>query len=298
MYYIGIDAGAAYARLVAVDENMKVVGRHAGAFKNRDNLSKLLLEFNRMTNTVLNDCKAMCLGGNAMDDEAKRNEMKNQIDDMNLKFPVKLVAEPQLMISAQTRGGPGVVVYSGMSAWGAAAGEDGALYFAGGYGNLVPDAASGYYIGMQAISAALSSNDLRTEKTSLLKSVTDHFKLNDITELKKIIYSKDFNENTVAELALAVKYASSGGDNTALEIESQAAIALSQIANALIKKSGLSQATVCMAGSVLLTNDNIQKLFGQLVLSKNKYASIVPLREKLEMGALYLAMEMDNDKKG
>jgi N-acetylglucosamine kinase-like BadF-type ATPase len=296
MYYIGIDAGSSYARLVAVDENMKVVGRHAGAFKNRDSLSKLLLEFNRMTNTVLNDCKALCLGGSSMDDEAKRNEMKNQIDDMNLKFPVKLTTEPQLMISAQTRGGPGVVVYCGMSAWGAASDESGAFYTCGGYGNLVPDAASGYYIGMQAIAAALASNDLRTEKTSLVKSVTDHFKINDISEIKKIIYGKDFNENTVAELALAVKYASSAGDNAALEIESQAAISLSQIANALIKKSGLNQPTVCMAGSVLLTNDNIQKLFSQLVTSKNKYASIVPLREKLEMGALYLAMGMVKDK--
>lgn len=301
MYYIGIDGSGAYARLVAVDENMKVIGKHARALESeeyssydikRENMRKLLSEFNRMTNTVLNGCSGLCFGSGTMNVPEKRAEMEKIFESLNVPFPVKLVVDARLMISAQTRGGAGVVVYSGVSCWGMAVDGSENIYNCGGYGHLIDDSGSGYSIGMQAIKSALLSEDLRIEKTSLTENITRHFKVKSMGEVKDIVNGGAFNPNMIAELAIIVKYASANGDNTALEIQSQAAISLAQIANALIKKSGLDSPTVCMAGSVLLTDDNIQKLAEQLILSKNKNAHISPLKEKLEMGALYLATKL------
>lgn len=301
MYYLGIDGSGAYARLIAVDESMKVIGKHTGMLfasgkierdSVRDNLRKLLSEFNRMTNTVPNDCKGLCLGSGHMDSPDKRGMVEKIFEEFNLTFPLKLVNDARLMISAHTRGSAGVVVYSGAEAWGAAVNEEEKMYNCGGYGQLLDDGGSGYSIGIQAIKHALLAEDNRTEKTSLTEKITGHFKVKTINEVKDIVNSDKFTVNMAAELAILVKYESKNGDNTALEIESQAAISLAQIANALIKKAGLKSPLICMAGSVLLTNENIQKLFATLVMSKNKDATVAPLKEKLEMGALYLATKL------
>jgi len=304
MYYIGIDGSGVYARLVAVDENMKVIGKHTGHLADaaankktdavkRDGLRKLISELNRMTNTVLNDCKALCYGSSAMDDPQKRREIENIFDELNFTFPYRLANEAELIISAHTRGGCGVVIYSGQISWGAAVDTNGKTHTCGGYGHIIDDGASAYSMGISAIKAAFLAADNRIGATTLTAKVLEHFKAKSISDVKKAVSKEPVDINNISELGLLVKYASAEGDNAALEIESQAAASLAQMANALIKTTGLAGPEICMAGGAFLTNENIRKIFTNAVTAKNKGAIAAPLKEKLEMGALHLAMAID-----
>lgn len=301
MYYIGIDGGGSYSRMVAIDSEMKVLGKHAGSAIDFDkygydgvksNMIKLLREFNRLTNTRINDCGAICIGSAELSLPKYVSWIEKAFLEAEIECPVKVVNDRAALIAAETKGKPGIGIIAGISTIGCAIDEEGNYCQTGNYGYILGDGGSSYKIGLEAIRSALLCSDRLIKKTILLEKVKEHFEIEDIRDVIGLMNADSASVGRIAELSLAVKFAAQMGDRAAIEIEYVSAKELYSIVKALIERVKLIDLQVVLSGSALLSNENIQSSFMQLLHKDYPKARAVTLREKPEMGAAFLAAEM------
>jgi len=97
---------------------------------------------------------------------------------------------------------------------------------AGGWGYLLGDEGSGYYLGSQALQAALRAADGRDQPTILLDLILRHWNLKTHTEIIDQVYKTEGTAH-IAQLASCVFQAVRQGDIVAQKIMQQAAAELS-----------------------------------------------------------------------
>jgi|GEM_PF-355936 len=301
MYYLGIDGSTTYSRIVGVDEDMKPIGKNMGGSTRIDglgadvvkaNISKLLKEYNKFTNTKLGDCKAICIGSSSVRTHEDAALMESLFRDAGVTCPVKAVSDIEIMLATHTKGEPGMVVSCGVRAVGYAMNEHGETTMVGGWGHLVDDGCSAYSIGMKAIKYALMAYDGRIPPTVLLDKVTTYFSIKHITDIQGFLYTDRFNVAKVAGLAIDVKYASEEDDEAAKVIESSAAHDVYLMAKGLVKNSGQNTGSLLLAGNVLLLNDSLRNRFKDAFKKDHPEIEIILASERPEMGAVYLAMKI------
>lgn len=302
MYHIGIDASGSYSRMAAVDDNMRIVGKHAGGSLDigtsrndvvRDNLKRILREFNKMTNTLLNDCGGICIGlsQKSFTKENITETINNIFMETGVNCPVRVASDLHLILSSYTKGEQGVVVCADRMARGFAVDAMGNEYTCGGYGHIVDNEGGAYYIGMQAVRAALMAKDGRRPATLLTEKVIEGFGAENIEEVIRKINSDDFDKDIFVRLVPAVSYAALNADEAAKGIEKQAAANLFVIADTLIRKTGNSTPAVVIWGSVFATNEGLQTAFKSMLQDKYSGAQATLPKERPEMGAVFLAQK-------
>ena len=301
MYYLGIDGSTTYSRIVGVDENMKPIGKNMGGSTRIDglgadavkaNISKLLKEYNKFTNTKLSDCKAICIGSSSVRTHEDAALMEALFRDAGAACPVRAVSDIEITLATHTKGGPGMVVSCGVRSVGYAINDNGETTMVGGWGHLVDDGCSAYSIGSKAIRYALMAYDGRIPPTSLQEKVTNYFSIKHITDVKDFLYTDRFNVAKIAGLAIDVKYASDEGDEAAKIIEASAAHDVYLMAKGLVENSGQHEGSLLLAGNVLLLNDSIRERFKAAFKKVHPDIGIVLTSERPEMGAVYLAMKI------
>lgn len=298
MYYLGIDGGGTYSRLLGISDDGENLGGFTGGSTNlssnsydsvKDTIDALIINFLDKTGLKLNECAAFCIGSAGIDLPVDVSKMESLLREIGIKCPVVVVNDAELILAAGTGGGPGIAVISGTGSVGYAKDMDGNLLRCGGWGNMIDDGGSGYYIGIQAVRAALMSYDGRSPETMLTREIKEHFKIKSIDEVLKFIYTEDFNKKRIAEIALIVSKCADLNDIAAKDIEMRASYELFNLVDALAKRSGMHETKIVLSGSVLLLNSRIQEKFTALVKEKYGGMNITPITEKPEMGAIYLA---------
>jgi len=297
-FYIGIDGGGTRSRLVAVDENMKAVGRAEGGSTNLAaetyekifaNIKMLVEGFCADNDLSLQNCLGICLGSAGSHAGYNTKLLEQIFRDIGYSGSLQIYNDGEMLLLAETKGEPGAILISGTGSIGYAVDKAGTLFRIGGWGHLIDDGGSGYRIGMDAIKAAMMDFDGRGEKTLLSNMITDFFGVSTIGKLSGYIYGKDFTKAKVAEAAILVMDAANCGDNVAISIENQAAQDLITLARAMIKRAGLDAHKMVLSGSVILRNEYIRRIFEDEIRKTFPKMQIVEVTESPEMGAAYLA---------
>jgi N-acetylglucosamine kinase-like BadF-type ATPase len=121
-------------------------------------------------------------------------------------------------LAGASGGEPGVVLIAGGGAIGYGVTAQGEEAIAGGYGFLLGDEGSAFNIGLRAIAAASRGADRRTESTALQEVVTEHFEVERVRQLPRIIYAAGFSRERISLLAPKVVRTAEEGDTAALAI--------------------------------------------------------------------------------
>ncbi|MBT2218144.1 hypothetical protein KK120_20275 [Virgibacillus dakarensis] len=114
-----------------------------------------------------------------------------------------------------TYGRPGIVQISGTGSISYGVNRHKKQDRVGGWGYLLGDEGSGYYIGQQGIIAALKAYDGRGEKTILLEMVYDYFKVKNGEELVSKVYSAEIPKNEISAVSKLVFQAYNNKDSVA-----------------------------------------------------------------------------------
>lgn len=141
--------------------------------------------------------------------------------------------------AAATAGHPGVVVISGGGAVAYGRSASGKSLRVGGWGHLLGDEGSGYWIGLESIKASLKARAGVEPETELWGHVSSTFETEDDRKILADVYSGSFSEEEIAGLVPTVVSLAREGDRTCDRILDEAAGHLARLAAATLDALGL-----------------------------------------------------------
>lgn len=253
MTYLCVDGGQTKTAVVLLNEDGREVGTwRAGALTTpwkpgaMDDLRAVVRgiaeELVRRLGTPANDPpEAACfsltgyLEGDQTIPSLIREELKKVVPDIGR---VHTVPDYVGNWAAATGGKPGVIVISGGGSVAYGRTVSGEALRIGGWGHLLGDEGSGFWIGLEAIKAALKSRAGVAQGTALEGCVMREFGTEDDRQVVREFYSASFSEAQVAGLVPLVSSLSQEGDETAARILDEAARHLADIARAVLNCLG------------------------------------------------------------
>ena len=268
-FVIGVDGGGTKTVAVVADERGKIVARKDGGPTNyhaagekcaRDNLKRLLaplLRRYRVRNIVFGFA-----GLDSQKDHAVYQRIVKAVLRQNVSFSlyndaeIALEAMPRLDFRVLVIAGTGSAIWGQRGDKKVKAGRRHAeagygLAKAGGLDFLLSDEGSAYYLGLEALRAAVRSFDGRGQKTILEGLVLKRAKAKDIPDTATKIYlalqnrPEDF-KTYIASFAPLVGTAFAKNDKVAKTILEESANELFLGAKAVVKRLKLANAELCV----------------------------------------------------
>ncbi|MFB3882551.1 MAG: BadF/BadG/BcrA/BcrD ATPase family protein [Armatimonadota bacterium] len=210
-------------------------------------------------------------------------------------------------LASVTMGKPGVVVIAGTGTIAYGENGRGQSASASGWGWLLGDEGSGFWIAKQAIAAACRAHDGRAEPTlladALLESVGRHremppysttTRLRSLWELHSLIYSEKLSRSDIAALAAVVPEAAAKGDAAARRILREAGGELGLAAATVAERLGMHRrgVTVGMVGGVFRGSPQVRAAFQREVRRRAPKAVFADPRFPPVVGSVLLALKM------
>ena len=138
-----------------------------------------------------------------------------------------------------TGAGPGVAAISGTGSNVFGVGSDGRPWQAGGWGHLLGDQGSGYWLGVESIRAALRDRDASGPPTALSDAAQAFFNAPSVEALAAQVYSRPLTKGEIAAFATETNRLADAGDAVARELYERGARELGMQIAAVIRETGL-----------------------------------------------------------
>ena len=139
-------------------------------------------------------------------------------------------------------GGPAVAAIAGTGSNVFGVGPEARSWRTGGWGHLLGDEGSGYWLGNESIRAALRDRDGSGPRTKLGEVACSFFNVGDIEELVTLVYSKPLTKSEIAALAVETGNLADAGDDVARQLYERAAELLGGQITTVIEQTGLTGA--------------------------------------------------------
>lgn len=210
----------------------------------------------------------------------------------NAKVVVRHDADGALL--AGTLGEPGVLLLSGTGSVCLSMGPHGEKARVGGWGPLLDDVGSGYWMGREAIRLALRSADGRDGPTVLTKLLAEWAQVTDVRDLSGAVHRGDFDRPWISRLAPLVAQAAADGDATAGKILDEAAVELAAHVRAALSRSpwfdDVDQVPVVAAGGVFALGSDWRRKVRDALAEAAPRAKLTYWVKAPIVGAAYLAL--------
>ena len=219
-YFLGLDAGGTKTTAVLGDESRVLARAVGGSIKPlrvsmvqaQQNLSNLLQEIARLSSVDLRQISASCVGTAGLR-LPQTDGWTRQILSSCAGGAIEVRGDEEIALDAAFPGGAGVLVIGGTGSNTLGRTSSGALFTVGGWGPALGDQGSGYWIGHQALRAAVRARDFG-EPTRILDRVIEFWKAANLSEMVNMAHSApDFSL-----LAPVIVQCAEQGDAVALEV--------------------------------------------------------------------------------
>jgi N-acetylglucosamine kinase-like BadF-type ATPase len=231
---IGIDAGGTKTVCQLADENGTVIQEARGPGANLQAAGELEVE--KVLHDVMervirgsagagpgidrraNLPAAICLGIAGVDRDEDALVVGDIMRRIGQNARILIVNDALVALEAGVPGQPGVVVIAGTGSIAYGRNSQGEAARAGGWGYVLGDEGSGYWIGRTALRAVLRESDRRGEPTSLTGRLLMHFGASKPQDLIHAVYYGGLQPTAIAALAPHVQDAYEEGDTVAAGI--------------------------------------------------------------------------------
>lgn len=257
---MGIDGGGSAVRVVVCDSDLTVLGQSQGPTANpslvgyetaaqairaamRGALAQAGLDADRIAAVGIGVAGAAGVAFKAWLREAIRAVTPQALPALSADYEIALVG------AHGRRCGVLVLAGTGSLSYGVNAAGDAML--AGGWGYLLGDEGSGYWLGREGMRAAIHALEGRGPDTSLREVLFTALGLESPRDLIPRLYGSQTAVREIAALAPVVMGQARGGDPVAAAIVTQAAEALAGAASAVIRRLHMESAPIAFAGGLL-----------------------------------------------
>jgi len=301
-YVLGIDGGGTKTVALAADLQGNILGRGTSVASNYQivGLDRAIAALKEASDRAIADAgitihkfKVVCLGLAGVGRETDRALLLPAIRKLGLADRVILEHDAAIALAGATACQPGIVVLAGTGAMAFGMNRLGEKRRSGGWGNVLGDEGSAYYIGRRALAAACRAYDGRGPKTALLSKLMEHLSLDDFTDIVKRIYNKEASLQEIASLAPLVSQLAKAGDEVATEILRDAAEELALAASTVIRGLNMEddEFRIATSGSVFKAGEPLMIPFAESVKSTAPRTEIIPPMFEPAVGAVFLALQ-------
>ena len=296
-FYLGIDAGGTKT-ICAISNGREIVGKggsgtikikKVGPEKARIALEETLARAFDAAKLTPEQVSASCIGvaGAGLPEvvEWTTTNMRELVPG-----PLRVVGDSDIAHESAFYGGPGVLVIAGTGSIAIGKNSRGVTARAGGWGPMISDEGSGFWIGRRAVAAAMRAYDAG-QSTSLITKIMEGWKIATRDAVVSIANSSpppDFSA-----LVPQVLECADNGDALAEEILSIAGAELAQLAKIVIRKLSLGgtllKAAIC--GGVFKHSATIRQVFFNALRADLPDIETIPEAVDPIYGALSLAIK-------
>lgn len=295
--FVGVDGGGTKTETLICDEKGVILGRGTGGpsnplFVDKSQAKKSIRESLReaacsLQNDRLFDYAAFCIPGM----RKYKNELKAdyageicniQVSGDELSTFYSAVAKPF-----------GIVVLSGTGSFAMGVNRKGESAEMGGWGPVLGDEGSGYYIGLSALKTVIREYEDRKFKTSLTEKIKEYLGISEIPEMRHVVYSSEFDRFKMSQISKIVYRTAVDGDAASIEIIADAAKHLADLASRMAARLNMydGEYDVVLTGGISNMGNFLSKPFIENVKRENININFREAKFKPSVGSLLISMK-------
>ncbi len=224
VHVLGIDAGGTKTVCQLADAQGNVIAEARSSGANLQAVGELQVEkvLHEVMEQALGEREvipaAICLGIAGVDRPDDAAVVRGIMKRIGYKARVLVVNDALVALEAGAPGQPGVVIISGTGSISYGRNAQGVAARSGGWGYVLGDEGSGYWIGRAALRAVLRAEDRRGTATALTQLLLAHFGVDRPQGLIHAVYHSNLKPSAIGALAQRVHEAFAAGDEVAVGI--------------------------------------------------------------------------------
>jgi len=288
--YFGIDGGGTRSRLKVVDEAgntlLETTGESTSIYSMSPevvtrNLKSLLEPLSRFP------IRSGCMGSAGLSREKEKTFFRNIFSTLLPTVPVHLCSDGEILLVGGLLSMEGYCLISGTGSLSLRRDADGHITRSGGFGYMLGDEGSGWWIAHQALMRSLRSMEKRDVNTSMLSALLSALSLEHVDDLITYMHHR-VSKAEVARLAPVVTTFAEKGDPLARQILIDAAGELSALVES-IYSSQLDHQELVYAGGVMEHDTIVRETFLRLLSERLPSVTVTQARGTALDGACMLA---------
>jgi N-acetylglucosamine kinase-like BadF-type ATPase len=295
-YILGVDCGGTKTEAVAYDLTGREISRGLS------DSSNLLLDRQQAITHILqaiqlcrqglsaNQCVFLCLGVAGISSDAFRQPLTEMLKP--IASHLLLLSDVQLAHAGALQGKDGIVTIAGTGSvsWGC---HHGVELMVGGWGHLLGDEGSGYWIAMELLKHMIREADQGKSLDPISGKLLSYLQMENVGELKGFVYSSTKRE--IAALVPFIAAAAREDNAIAKQILSRAGEELGKITVQLWRRLAFRDAVnIAMKGGVFMHIPHVREAFSRYVYAHIKDMSLTLDRASATRGAYYLFCIREN----
>jgi len=292
---IGIDAGGTKTVGILADESGKVLSKAISGSANLVMKGELAVE--KVIFDVIESLEApepvaaLCLGIAGVGQPGADQLIRDLLRRLGHRQPVRVVNDALVALVAGAPSGVGIVVVAGTGSIAYGVDSEGHTARSGGWGYLLGDEGSAFWLGHYAVRHAIRAADGRGVATTLYDLICNKLGVSDPTELVEWFYDQELSRNRVADLASLVEAASIDGDEAAENLMDQASKHLAKAARAVAGQLSFPERfPVVLSGGAFKACPSLGRRLEDLLASPEMEVRLLDVDPA--MGAVTLALEL------
>ena len=247
MHVLGIDAGGTKTVAYLADEDGAVLAEARGAGANlqvageqgAETVLRAVMEQALAGAAVRPD--AICLGMAGADRETDGRVVRGILRRIGGETRTLVVNDALLALVAGVHDAPGIVIICGTGSIAYGRSGRGVAARSGGWGHLLGDEGSGYWIGLRALRAVVRAADGRGPATGLTRRLQAHFGAQRPSDVSPAFYERKLAPPAVGALSHHVEAERAAGDAVAAQILEEAVGELLAAASSVTTRLGMSE---------------------------------------------------------
>lgn len=222
-----------------------------------------------------------------------RRAIQEALSEQLRKLPVEVTTDARIALEGAIGEAPGAIVISGTGSAAYALDVDGREALAGGWGPLLGDEGSGYWIAKMGLTAVVRADDGRGPATLISEELCEEHGICQPGDLKYFIYATDTRPADIAKMNQIVSSAADRDDEIAISILRQAGEELALAVEATLRSLSLTDTAVPVAGvgGAFSHGIHLRAAFEEFLEEVVPKAEVIPARDRPSVGAARLAME-------
>lgn len=297
-YVVGIDAGGSKTMCLLADESGQVLAesRADGANLSTSGAERVEASLRRAVSDAIGGrpiaAAVVCIGMAGADRASDAEVIRTMMGRISPGSRVIVANDALVALAAGSDDAHGIVIISGTGSIVYGRDRRNRTARAGGWGYILGDEGSGYWIGRHALTAVMRAADGRGPQTALTPAIFEHFGVDTPHALDHAIYHGESTLARIAALGALVERAREQGDRVAADILERAADELVLAAQAVM--NGLEMAgerfSFVLAGGMIRAVPSLAGALEQRLPRLAARADVRRLEAPPAAGAVRLAL--------